>query len=175
MFAVKDIKRSLTWIFSLFDEEDIACLMLDDDDVVSELTPELLSRKYRRDARHVKMFCSSTGPEDEGSWSGSLVFKKKAVWLCAVDSINHTTSKLRVKSFTELWLLSNMKFAKVHCVCAIVLNKGKAVSATECRSFVKYVRKPADLFVDAETLFNELDDTALFEQLLGGNNLPCDF
>ena len=77
MFAVKDIKRALTWIFSLFDEEDIACLMLDDDDVVSELTPELLSRKYRRDARHVKMFCSSTGPEDEGSWSGSLVFKKK--------------------------------------------------------------------------------------------------
>ena len=121
------------------------------------------------------MFCSSTGPEDEGSWSGSLVFKKKAVRLCAVDSINHTTSKLRVKSFTELWLLSNMKFAKVHCVWAIVLNKGKAVSATECRSFVKYVRKPADLFVDAETLFNELDDTALFEQLLGGYNLPCDF
>ena len=44
MFAVKDIKRALTWIFSLFDEEDIACLMLDDDDVVSELTPELQAR-----------------------------------------------------------------------------------------------------------------------------------
>ena len=38
MFAVKDVKRALRWIFSLYDDEDVSVLLEDDDeDVLSSL------------------------------------------------------------------------------------------------------------------------------------------
>lgn len=86
MFAVKDVKRALRWIFSLYDDEDVSILLEDDDeDVLSALMPEELSRKYKREARNISMFWASRGPKDKGSWSGSKLFKKKQ--LCCVQSI----------------------------------------------------------------------------------------
>ena len=44
MFAVKDVKSALRWIFSLYDDEDVSILLEDDDeDVLSALMPEELS------------------------------------------------------------------------------------------------------------------------------------
>ena len=176
MFAVKDVKRALRWIFSLYDDEDVSILLEDDDeDVLSALMPEELSRKYKREARNISMFWASRGPKDKGSWSGSKLFKKKAAVLCAINMDSRTTSNHRVESRSELWLLSNMRFAEVHCVRSIALRKNRPVSITECRTLVKYVKKSSDLFVDAYTLFCQLDDTGLFEKLLGDKNMVCDF
>ena len=103
MFAVKDVKRALRWIFSLYDDEDVSILLEDEDeDVLSSLMPEELSRKYKREARNISMFWASRGPKDKGSWSGSKLFKKKAVVLCAINMDSRTTSNLRVGSRSEL-------------------------------------------------------------------------
>lgn len=176
MFAVKDIKRALRWIFSLYDEEEISYLLdEDEDDVVSALMTEELSRKFRREARNITMFCSCWGPKDKGTWSGPILFKKKAAPLYALTMESNAVGNLRVQSVSELWLLSDMQFAVVHCVRAFVLRKNKPTSVTYCRTFVKYIRKASDLPVDAYTLFCELDKTGLMEQLSREKNAPCDF
>ncbi len=86
--------------------------------------------------------------------------------MCAVDCQKVQTDRLRMEAESELWLLSNLKFAHVHCARVLTIDGENVTSITECRNFVKFITRKEHLFVDVQTLFNELDDTATFAELL---------
>ena len=60
----------------------------------------------------------------------------------------------------------NMKFAHVHCTRILTLNGEEVTSVTECRNFVGIIKGKEDLFVDAQTIFEVLDDAEMFEALI---------
>ena len=169
MFSKKEVTKALTWMFCLYDIEDVDIIGTDYETVpavVTALAPEVLARKYKKEAHKVKSFLVSTGPDDNGCYHGDELFSQKAVPICAVDSQTVTTDRIRIESESELWLLSDLKFAHVHCTRVLTLNGEEVSSVTECRNLVGIIKSKEDLFVDAQTLFEELDDTALFEDLL---------
>ena len=169
MFSIKEVKKALTWLFCLYDIGDVDIIGADFDTVpavVSALAQEVLARKYKREAHKVKSFLVSTGPKDEGSYHRDELFPQKAVFICAVDCQKVATDRICIESKSEMWLLSNLKFAHVHCTRVLTLNGEEVTSVTECRNLVGIIKRKEDLFVDVQTLFEELDDTALFEDLL---------
>lgn len=169
MFSKKEVKQALTWLFCLYDIVGVEILGTDFEtvpEVVNSLAPDVLARKFKKDAQKVKSFLVSTGPTDEGTFYGNDLFPSKAVCLCAVEPQTVKTERLRIMSVSELWLLSNLKFAHVHCDRVYTLDGEEATSITDCRNLVGFIKNKTDLFVDAQTLFEELDDTALFADLL---------
>ena len=169
MFSKKEVYRALTWMFCLYDISDVEIMGTDFDtvpEVVDALTPDILARKYKKEAQKLNAFRVSTGPEDEGSYCGEELFPQKAVFICAVDCQKVETDRIRVESESELWLLSNMKFAQVHCTRILTLNGEEVTSVTECRNLVGIIKGKEDLFVDAQTLFEILDDAGMFEALV---------
>ena len=169
MFSKKEVTKALTWMFCLYDIEDVDIIGTDFDTVpavVDGLAPEVLARKYKKEAHKVKSFLVSTGPDDSGCYHGDELFQQKASLICAVDRQTETTDRFRIESESELWLLSNLKYAHVHCTRVLTLNGEEVTSVTECRNLVGIIKNKTDLFVDAQTLFEELDDTALFADLL---------
>ena len=170
MFSKKEVNRALTWMFCLYDIADVEIMGTDFDtvpEVVDALTPDILARKYKKEAQKLNAFRVSTGPEDEGSYSGEELFPQKAVFICAVDCQKVATDRIRVESESELWLLSNMKFAQVHCTRILTLNGEEVTSVTECRNLVGIIKGKEDLLVDAQTLFEILVDAGMFEALVG--------
>ncbi len=169
MFTKKEVKNALTWIFCQYDIDDLDIFGLDESNVsavVELLAPDVLARKYKKEAHKVNTYFVSTGPEDEGTFHGYELFPSKAVCLCAVDCQVLQTERLRIESESELWLLSNLKFAHVHCARVLTLDGENVTSVTECRNFVKIIKGKDDLFVDAQTLFDELDDAVAFTEAL---------
>ena len=169
MFSKKEVNRALTWMFCLYDIADVEIMGTDFDtvpEVVDALTPDILARKYKKEAQKLNAFRVSTGPEDEGSYCGEELFQQKAVFICAVDCQKVATDRIRVESESELWLLSNMKFAHVHCTRVLTLEGEAVTSVMECRNFVGIINGKEDLFVDAQTLFEVLDDAVMFEALV---------
>ena len=169
MFSKKEVNRALTWMFCLYDIADVEIMGTDFDtvpEVVDALTPDILARKYKKEAQKLNAFRVSTGPEDEGSYCGEELFPQKAVFICAVDCQKVATDRIRIESESELWLLSNMKFAHVHCTRILTINGEEVTSVTECRNFVGIIKGKEDLFVDAQTLFEVLDDAGMFEALI---------
>ena len=169
MFSIKEVKKALTWSFCLYDIVDVDIIGADFDTVpavVAALAPEVLARKYKREAHKVKSFLVSTGPKDEGSYHGDELFPQKAVIICAVDCQTVTNDRIRIDSESELWLLSNLKFAHVHRTRVLTLNGEEVTSVTECRNLVGIIKSKEDLFVDAQTLFEELDDAVTFAEAL---------
>ena len=169
MFSKKEVTKALTWMFCLYDIGDVDIIGTDFETVpavVNALAPEVLARKYKKEAHKVKSFLVSTGPDDNGCYHGDELFPQKAVSICAVDRQTVSTDRIRIESESELWLLSNLKFAHVHCTRVLTLNGEEVTSVTECRNLVGFIKSKEDLFVDAQTLFEELDDVALFEDLL---------
>ena len=169
MFSIKEVKKALTWLFCLYDIVDVDIIGADFDTVpavVSALAPEVLARKYKREAHKVKSFLISTGPKDEGSYHGDELFPQKAVLICTVDYQTVTNDRIRIDSESELWLLSNLKFAHVHRTRILTLNGEEVTSVTECRNLVGIIKSKEDLFVDAQTLFEELDDAVTFAEAL---------
>ena len=105
MFSIKEVKKALTWLFCLYDIVDVDIIGADFDTVpavVSALAPEVLARKYKREAHKVKSFLVSTGPKDEGSYHGAELFPQKAVLICAVDCETVTNDRIRIDSASEL-------------------------------------------------------------------------
>ena len=169
MFSIKEVKKALTWLFCLYDIVDVDIIGADFDTVpavVAALAPEVLARKYMREAHKVKSFFVSTGPKDEGSYHGDELFPQKAVLICAVDRQTVTTDRIRIESESELWLLSNLKFAHVHCTRVLTLSGEEVTSITESRNLVGIIKSKEDLFVDVQTLFEELDDAVTFAEAL---------
>ena len=169
MFSKKEVTKALTWMFCLYDIEDVDIIGTDFDTVpavVDALAPAVLARKYKKEAHKVKSFLVSNGPDDNGCYRGDELFPQNAVLICAVDCQTVTTDRIRIESESELWLLSNLKYAHVHRNRVLTLNGEEVTSVTECRNLVGIIKSKEDLFVDAQTLFEELDDTALFEDLL---------
>ena len=62
--------------------------------------------------------------------------------------------------------MSNLKFAHVHRTQVLTLNGEEVTSVTECRNLVGIIKSKEDLFVDAQTLFEELDDAVTFAEAL---------
>ena len=62
--------------------------------------------------------------------------------------------------------MSNLKFAHVHRTRVLTLNGEEVTSVTECRNLVGIIKSKEDLFVDAQTLFEELDDAVTFAEAL---------
>lgn len=169
MFSKKEVNRALTWMFCLYDIADVEIMGTDFDtvpEVVDALTPDILARKYKKEAQKLNAFRVSTGPEDEGSYHGDELFPQKAVIICAVDCQTVTNDRIRIDSESELWLLSNLKFAHVHRTRVLTLNGEEVTSVTECRNLVGIIKSKEDLFVDAQTLFEELDDAVTFAEAL---------
>ena len=100
------------------------------------------------------------------SYCGEELFPQKAVFICAVECQKVATDRIRIETESELWLLSNMKFAHVHCTRILTLNGEEVTSVTECRNFVGIIKGKEDLFVDAQNLFEVLDDAGMFEALV---------
>ena len=168
MFSKKEVNRALTWMFCLYDIADVEIMGTDFDtvpEVVDALTPDILARKYKKEAQKLNAFRVSTGPADAGSYCGEELIPQKAVLICAVDCPQVATDRIRIESESELWLLSNMKFAQVHCTRILTLNGEEVTSVAECRNFVGIIKGKEDLFVDAQTLFEVLDDAGMFEAL----------
>ena len=78
MFSKKEVNRALTWMFCLYDIADVEIMGTDFEtvpEVVDALTPDILARKYKKEAQKLNAFRVSTGPEDEGSYSGEELFQ----------------------------------------------------------------------------------------------------
>lgn len=169
MFSKKEVTKALTWMFCLYDIEDVDIIGTDFDTVpavVDGLGPAVLARKYKKEAHKVKSFLVSNGPDDNGCYRGDELFPQNAVLICAVDCQTVTTDRIRIESESELWLLSNLKYAHVHRNRVLTLNGEEVTSVTECRNLVGIIKSKEDLFVDAQTFFEVLDDAGMFEALV---------
>ena len=54
MFSKKEVNRALTWMFCLYDIADVEIMGTEFDtvpEVVDALTPDILARKYKKEAQ----------------------------------------------------------------------------------------------------------------------------
>ena len=71
MFSKKEVNRALTWMFCLYDIADVEIMGTDFDtvpEVVDALTPDILARKYKKEAQKLNAFRVSVRSKREFSF-----------------------------------------------------------------------------------------------------------
>ena len=163
MFTTEEIKNAMNHLFELFPVAEVEELLEQNGDVVEALELDLLAKKFRKAASNVYIFTHSSGPEDRGTNTGKCLFDQRAAYIDTFSCEQQRIGGNQISSNHELWLLEDMTFAHICCICTQKMEGEQVTCVTECRTLIGFVRDRDDLFFDAASLFESLDDIALFE------------
>ena len=165
MFTTEEIKNAMNHLLELFPVAEVEELLEQNDDVVEALELDLLAKKFRKAASNVYLFTHSSGPEGSVTNTGKCLFDQKAAYIDTFSCEQQRIGGNQISSNHELWLLEDMTFAHIFCLCNIKVEDGEYTNWTECRTLVRFIRDREDLFFSAAKLLQALEDIVIIEGL----------
>ena len=165
MFTTEEIKNAMNRIFNLFPVEEVKELLGENCDVADAVKLDVVVNNLQRTASDVYLFTYASNAKETGTDMGKCLFDQKAAWIGTLSNEDQQVGGNMICSENELWLLEDMTFAHIFCLCNIKVEDGEYTNRTECRTLVRIIRDREDLFFSAAKLLQALEDIVIIEGL----------